>query len=91
MNSVMRDKTAIIVTHRLSTIKDVDEILVMDRGQIVERGTHEALAACDSLYSKLYSRQTAKSEDTGVGEAEGKWMAASEDDSAAGEEGEAAV
>ncbi len=91
MNSVMRDKTAIIVTHRLSTIKDVDEILVMDRGQIVERGTHEALATCDSLYSKLYSRQTAKSEDTGVGEAEGKWMAASEDDSAVGEEGEAAV
>ena len=64
MNTVMRDKTAIIVTHRLSTIKDVDGILVMDHGQIVERGTHEQLAAYDSLYSKLYSRQTARSDDS---------------------------
>ncbi len=63
MNLIMKNKTSIIVTHRLSTIKDVDEIIVMDNGCIVERGTHEQLAATDSLYSRLYSKQTEKGED----------------------------
>lgn len=63
MNSMSLGKSAIIVTHRLSTIKDVDEILVMDNGCIVEKGTHSELASSDSLYSMLYSKQTESGED----------------------------
>lgn len=50
-------KTAIIVAHRLSTIKSVDRILVMDKGKIVEQGTHEELLDKSGLYASLYARQ----------------------------------
>jgi len=57
MEVAMQNKTAIIVTHKLSAIKNVDEILVIDNGRIVERGTHELLLSKDSNYSRLYNRQ----------------------------------
>lgn len=60
MNKVTAGKTVIIVTHRLSTIKDVDEIFVLDDGRVVESGTHEKLIATDSLYSRLYNSQIEK-------------------------------
>jgi ATP-binding cassette, subfamily B, bacterial len=57
LKRVMAGRTSIVIAHRLSTILAADQILVMDRGQIVERGTHEELTAMGGLYSQLYETQ----------------------------------
>ena len=53
----MAGRTSIVIAHRLSTILSADLILVMDRGRIVERGTHESLLAQGGLYAQLYETQ----------------------------------
>jgi len=57
LKRVMAGRTSIVIAHRLSTILAADLILVMDRGQIVEQGTHEELIALGGLYSQLYETQ----------------------------------
>ncbi|MFH2103959.1 MAG: ABC transporter ATP-binding protein [Chloroflexota bacterium] len=57
LKRVMAGRTSIVIAHRLSTILAADLILVMDRGQIVERGTHEALLGEGGLYAQLYETQ----------------------------------
>lgn len=54
LSVLMRGKTVIMVAHRLSTIRDADQILVFDRGQLVEQGRHEALAAGRGTYARLW-------------------------------------
>ncbi|MGD2148011.1 MAG: ABC transporter ATP-binding protein [Anaerolineae bacterium] len=54
LEAVMRDRTAIVIAHRLSTVRHADRILVMDRGQIIEEGTHGELLAAGGHYAKLY-------------------------------------
>ncbi len=54
---VMRERTAIIVSHRVSTVRPADQILVLDRGRIAERGTHDALVAHGGLYAELARQQ----------------------------------
>jgi ATP-binding cassette subfamily B protein len=55
----LEGRTALVIAHRLSTVRDADLILVMDQGRIVEQGTHEQLYAAGGLYSELYRTQFA--------------------------------
>ena len=57
MARLMRGRTTFVIAHRLSTIRDADTILVMERGAIVEQGTHEELLARGSAYAELYQSQ----------------------------------
>lgn len=58
LHSLRQGRTSFVVAHRLSTIRSADQILVMDRGEIVDRGTHEELVSRDGLYRSLYRSQT---------------------------------
>lgn len=53
----LKGRTSIVIAHRLSTVRDADQILVLDKGAIVERGTHDELVVLGGLYFDLYSRQ----------------------------------
>lgn len=57
MHSLMRDKTCIVIAHRLSTIIGADRILMMDKGHIIEQGTHKELLERGGLYTELYNAQ----------------------------------
>ena len=57
LERVMVGRTSLVIAHRLSTILSADQILVIDQGQVVQRGTHEALLAQGGLYKDLYERQ----------------------------------
>jgi len=56
--NLMRGKTVIAIAHRLSTISAMDRLVVMDRGQIVEQGAHEALIQAEGIYAQLWARQS---------------------------------
>ena len=59
MHKVMENRTSIVIAHRLSTIRDSDLIVVMDRGRIVEEGTHNELLEEKGKYYELYMTQYA--------------------------------
>ncbi|MFV9510275.1 ABC transporter ATP-binding protein [Tepidibacillus sp. LV47] len=57
LKELMKERTSIIISHRISTIKDADEIIVLDEGKIVERGTHHELLRLQGQYYNLYQKQ----------------------------------
>jgi ATP-binding cassette subfamily B protein len=57
LHAIARDRTTLIIAHRLSTVVDADQILVMDKGRIVERGSHRELLAQNKLYAQMWNLQ----------------------------------
>ncbi len=62
LRAVMKNRTSIIISHRISTVKDADLIVVLDKGQIAEQGTHESLVSLGGIYSELYEKQLLEQE-----------------------------
>ncbi|MDG1723736.1 MAG: ABC transporter ATP-binding protein [Flavobacteriaceae bacterium] len=58
LQKMMQNRTSLVIAHRLSTIKSADEIIVLDKGKMVERGTHKALLAQNGVYKKLIELQS---------------------------------
>jgi ABC-type transport system involved in Fe-S cluster assembly fused permease/ATPase subunit len=63
LKEIARQRTTLVIAHRLSTIADAGQILVLDHGRIVERGTHASLIAADGLYKQMWDRQQARQDE----------------------------
>ena len=60
INNLMNNRTSIVIAHRLSTIRHADEIIVLQKGEIVERGTHDSLILQNGFYKRLVTMQEVK-------------------------------
>src|SRR6185369_4626680 len=64
LTELLRGRTALVIAHRLSTVRAADRILVLQRGRLVEQGSHEQLIAQGGLYARLHELQFARTEPT---------------------------
>jgi ATP-binding cassette subfamily B protein len=62
LRGVMRERTSIIVSHRVSTVREADLILVLEHGRVIERGSHDELVRFDGFYAELYRKQLLEEE-----------------------------
>ena len=62
LGEVFEGRTVILISHRVSTVRHADQIIVLDEGRIVERGTHDELVAAGRLYARLASQQALEEE-----------------------------
>jgi ATP-binding cassette subfamily B protein len=62
LREFMKGRTSILISHRISTVKDADEIIVLEEGAIVERGTHDTLVVLNGRYANVYRRQLLEQE-----------------------------
>ena len=62
LRGIMHGRTSIIVSHRVSTVKDADLIVVLENGEIIERGTHDQLLKHDGIYAQLHEEQLLEEE-----------------------------
>jgi ABC-type multidrug transport system fused ATPase/permease subunit len=58
----MKERTTVLIAHRVSTVKGADQIIVMREGRVIERGTHDELLALDGYYADLYRKQLLEEE-----------------------------
>jgi ABC-type multidrug transport system fused ATPase/permease subunit len=63
LSNLMKDRTSVVIAHRLSTIRKADKIFVLEKGVVIESGTHAELIANDEKYRRLYELQFADEED----------------------------
>ena len=70
LQSAARNRTALVIAHRLSTVVDAHQILVMEAGRILERGTHAELVAAGGRYAEMWRLQQSSSEDAAATEPE---------------------
>jgi ATP-binding cassette subfamily B protein len=63
LKEIAKNRTTLVIAHRLSTIADAQQILVLDHGRIIERGTHTSLLAADGAYAQMWQRQQARQDD----------------------------
>jgi ABC-type transport system involved in Fe-S cluster assembly fused permease/ATPase subunit len=66
LKEIAKSRTTMVIAHRLSTVADAQQIIVLDHGRIVERGTHQSLLAADGLYAQMWERQQAKADEDEV-------------------------
>jgi ATP-binding cassette subfamily B protein len=78
LDRLAADRTTLVIAHRLSTVKDAETIVVLDEGEVVERGTHEELLTADELYANLWGVQAGEIEDLPEGFVERATKEASE-------------
>ncbi len=69
LNGIARRRTSIVIAHRLSTVVDADQIVVLDQGRVAERGTHGQLLRKGGLYAEMWTRQQSEREEEGEAEA----------------------
>ncbi len=63
LKEIAKNRTTLVIAHRLSTVADAQQILVLDHGRIVERGTHQVLLAANGLYAQMWERQQARQDE----------------------------
>jgi ATP-binding cassette subfamily B protein len=64
LNNIMKDRTSIIISHRVSTVRNANKILFLDAGEIIESGSHEELMSLNGAYAELYQKQLLEEEKT---------------------------